>query len=67
MTTVSQPTLRPTNKLMTAVAIGPAVTEVWGAVMADLYPALAGPEMSILAGALAAAFFGYMVRDQANV
>lgn len=67
MSTVSQPSKMPTNKLMTAVAIGPAVTEAWGAVMADIYPPLAGPEVSILVGALAAAAIGYLVKDRPNV
>ena len=66
MTTVYPTTRRPTNKLMTAVAIGPAVTEAWGAIMADLYPPLAGTEVSILAGSLAALLFGHFVNDRPN-
>lgn len=66
MTLVNQPSKRPTNKLAVAVAIGPAATEAWGSVMADLYPPLAGPSVSMLAGALAALAIGYFVKDRAN-
>jgi len=64
--TVDQPSKRPTNKLMVAAAIGPAAGEVWGAVMAGIYPPLAGPEMSFLVGAVVALIVGYFVRDRAN-
>ena len=67
MTKVNQPTLRPTNKLAVAVMIGPAATEAWGAMMAGIYPPVAGPEVSMLVGAIVALAVGYFVRDQANV
>lgn len=67
MPLVNQPTSLPTNKLMVATLIGPAATEVWGQVMTDLYPTLAGPAMSMLAGGVAAMLVGYFVKDRANV
>ena len=57
----------PTNKLAVAAMVGPAATEVWQAVMLDLYAPLAGSAMSALVGALAALAVGYFVRDRANV
>jgi hypothetical protein len=63
---VDQPTARPTNKLAIAVLIGPAVTEIWGGVMAEIYPALAGASTSMLVGAIAALAVGYLVPDRAN-
>lgn len=63
---VNQPTKRPTNKLMISALVAPAVTEAWGAVMADIYTPLSGPEVSMLVGALAALAAGYFVRDRAN-
>jgi hypothetical protein len=67
MALVRQPSNLPTNKLSVAVMIGPAATEAWGAVMATIYPPLAGPEMSVLVGALAALVVGWFVPDRANV
>ena len=64
---VNQPSKMPTNKLMVAAMVAPAVTEVWGIILADLYPQLAGPAVSGLAGAVAALVVGYYVRDRANV
>ena len=63
---VTQPSAMPTRKLAVAAAIGPAVTEAWGAVMAGIYPPLAGPEVSLLAGMMAALMLGYFVKDRAN-
>lgn len=67
MALVRQPSALPTNKLSVAVMIGPAATEAWGAVMATVYPPIAGPEMSVLVGALAALVVGWFVPDRANV
>lgn len=67
MALVRQPGRLPTNKLSVAVLIGPAATEAWGAVMTTIYPPVAGPEVSMLAGALAALAIGYLVPDRANV
>ena len=67
MALVRQPSNFPTNKLSVAVLIGPAVTEAWGSVMATVYAPLSGPEVSMLAGALAALAIGYIVPDRANV
>ncbi len=67
MTTVNQPSARPTNKLMVAALAGPAASEVWRSVMTDLIPHLAGPEMCGLIGACAAFGVGYVVRDRPNV
>ena len=67
MTTVKQPTARPTNKLMVAAAVGPAAAEVWAAVMVNAYPALAGPAMQALVGAFAALVGGYLIKDRPNV
>ncbi len=63
---VKQPSAVPTRKLAVAAMVGPAVTEIWGAAMADLYPPLAGESASLLAGGLAALVVGYFVRDRAN-
>ena len=57
----------PTNKLAVAALIGPATTEAWGAVMATIYPPVAGPEVSLLVGALATLIVGWFVPDRANV
>lgn len=64
---VKQPTAMPTNKLMVGAMATAAVTEAWGAIMADLYPPLAGEAMSMLMGAMAGLAVGYFVRDRANV
>lgn len=64
---VKQPGYAPTNKLMVAAAVGPAATEAWGAVVATVYPPLAGPEISYFVGLCAALVVGYFVRDRANV
>lgn len=63
---VDQPTKRPTNKLMISALVAPAVTEAWGAIMADVYAPLAGAEVSMLVGSVAALVVGYFVRDRAN-
>lgn len=57
----------PTNKLSVAVIIGPAVTEAWGSVMQTIYAPVAGPEMSMLVGALVTLLVGYFVPDRPNV
>lgn len=62
---VNQPTRRPTNKLKAAM-VGPVVTELWGNIMAGIYPPVAGPETSIMIGMLAAFGLAYMIRDRAN-
>lgn len=67
MKSAKQPDWWPTNKLMVASAIAPAASEAWGRVMADLAPALAGPDVSILAGLLAALGVGWFVSDRPNV
>ena len=67
MNTVNQPSALPTNKLMVATAVGPVVTEVWAGVMAEILPALAGPEMSLFAGMIATLVVGYFVPDRPNV
>jgi hypothetical protein len=67
MATAKQASALPTNKLSVAAMIGPAATEAWGAVMADLYPALSGPAVSMLVGALAAVAVGWFVPDRPNV
>ena len=67
MALVNQPSAMPTNKLMVAAAVGPAVTEVWGAVMSDLYAPVAGVETSFLMGAAAALALGYLIKDRPNV
>jgi hypothetical protein len=64
---VKQPSPLPTNKLAVAVLIGPAATEAWGAVMAQIYLPMSGPEVSMLVGGLAALAVGYIVRDRVNV
>lgn len=64
---VNQPSALPTRKLTVAAMIAPAVTEAWGAFMTDVYPPVAGPEVSMLVGATAALLLGYFVRDRANV
>lgn len=67
MSLVKQPSALPTNKLSVAVLVGPAVTELWGNVMLELWPALAGDSTSMFVGALAALILGYLVPDRANV
>jgi hypothetical protein len=67
MALVKQPSALPTNKLAVAALIGPAATEAWGAVMASVYPAVAGPEMSLLVGAVATLIVGWFIPDRANV
>lgn len=64
---VNQPSAMPTRKLMTGALVGPAAAEAWGNIMATVYPPVAGPEMSMLIGALAAVLVAYWVRDRANV
>ena len=66
MALAKQPSAMPTNKLSVAVMVGPAATEAWGAVMASVYPALSGPEMSMLIGGLAALVVGWLVPDRAQ-
>lgn len=66
MTLVTQKSAMPTRKLAMAAAVGPAIAEAWAEVMLDIYPALAGPAMSALAGALAALICGYLIRDRKN-
>lgn len=63
---VNQPSALPTRKLTVAAMIAPAVTEAWGAILADLYPPVSGPEVSMFVGALAGLAVGYFVRDRAN-
>lgn len=67
MNTVNQPSARPTNKLMVAALVGPAVTEAWQNVMLEIYLPLAGESVGMLMGGLAALAVGYMVRDRPNV
>ncbi len=67
MPTVNQPSAMPTNKLAVATLVGPAATEAWGAVWEGIYPAVAGPEVSLLVGCLAALIVGYFVKDRPNV
>lgn len=67
MALVKQPSNFPTNKLSVAVLIGPATTEAWGKIMETVYAPVSGPEVSMLAGALAALAVGYFVPDHANV
>lgn len=63
---VKQPSALPTRKLTVAAMLAPAASEAWGAVMQGVYPPVAGPEMSMLMGALVALAVGYFVRDRAN-
>lgn len=67
MTKAVQASRLPTRKLSVGAMVGPVVTEVWGRVMVDVYPPLAGPQMAMLAGALAAIAVAYWVKDRANV
>lgn len=67
MATVNQPSVLPTNKLTAAVVITPLVAELWGRLMAEFYPPLSGPELSMYVGVLAAALVGYVVKDRPNV
>lgn len=67
MSTVNQPTWRPTNKLMWAAAVGPAAAEVWSRVSTEYLPVLSGPAMETLAGATAAFLVGYFIKDRPNV
>ena len=64
---VNQPSVLPTRKLAVAAMIGPTITEIWGGVMLDVYPPLAGDVTSMLVGGLAALVVGYFTRDRANV
>ena len=57
----------PTNKLAIAAMIGPAVTEAWGSVMAEMYAPMSGPAMAMLAGAIASLIIGWFVPDRPNV
>lgn len=57
----------PTRKLTVGALIGPAVSEAWGAVMADAYPPMSGPEVSMLIGAIAAVAVAYWIKDAPNV
>lgn len=62
--TVNQPNWVPTNKLMVASLIGPAVTEVW----ANMAPvAFSGPAVNALVGSAISFLVGYyLVRDRDN-
>ena len=66
MTTVKQPSALPTRKLTSAIVITPLVAELWGNIMIEVYPAVAGPQTSMYVGLLVAALVGYMVKDRAN-
>ncbi len=56
----------PTNKLAVAALIGPATTEAWGAIFATVYAPISGPEVSLLAGAVATLVVGWFVPDRAQ-
>ena len=66
MKKAEQRSAMPTRKLMTGLPIMGAVSEVWGRVMADVFPPLAGSDTSMLAGMLVAAFVSYFVPDAPN-
>lgn len=66
MTTVRQPTARPTNKAIASM-IGPAVAAAWGAFWADQFPPLAVTEVSVLVGTLAGLGLAYFIKDRPNV
>jgi len=63
----TQPDAWPTRKLAVGATVATAAAEVWGAVMAGAYPALAGPAMSALVGLLAGLAVGWFVADRPNV
>lgn len=67
MTKVNQPSAWPTRKLGTGAVIGPVAAELWRNLMGQIYAPVAGPEMSMLIGTLAAIGVAYWVRDRANV
>ena len=67
MTLADQPSVFPTNKLAVAAMIGPAVTEAWGSVMADMYAPMSGPAVAMLAGAIASLLMAWFVPDRDNL
>lgn len=67
MKSAVQSSMLPTRKLAVAAAVGPATGEVWARVMTDIYPALAGPQFSLLVATSAALFVGYWVKDAPNI
>ncbi|TPM38149.1 hypothetical protein [Mesorhizobium sp. B2-3-4] len=65
MATVTQPTIRPTNKL-TAATIAAAAVSVSGVVVRNLWPSWYDAETWATLLPVAVFAVGYLVRDEAN-